>query len=590
MKYNELLRKRCGGQVNSRLRCFAQNLPMSSKSVVTILNVIFVGLYSGGVVAEVPDLKGATAQSPVSFEIVPSHPINPMLFGQFLEIASWGEPGPEGLGDSETGALPSRIVADLRALHAPIIRFPGGSDVDYLDWRDRIGPRDKRPESKGKKGDWITNAFGYPEFLQLAETLDAEPLLVLNLRDVLLGEQTPDHLAGLVAYCNAEISNTLPQHLQDRVKQRVADGRSEPWDVRYWQIGNEMGLFPIKKIMKERFPDDPERQANWLIEQTIAIADALRAVDPDIEFIFDARTFEPDVDKIFPADPRFQQRIKYLTMHEYYPGGTLREFKVDGEPAELTEQQIWYALVCGPGYEGPAGEVLALDPDQVSRFRSLGYRLACTEWNFNGWGGPLPDHPVLHARLSGVGAAGFLHGLIRQGDVIDIATQSMMLGQSWNIGAIRVNPEGDLDPFITPSGMVTALYSQFHGDEFVLVASGSIPFIEQDVQLKGWGDHRAVSPLPLIDIVVTRSNAAVFVHVINRSFDQTIPIEVDLSRVDAVADGRGEHHAIVPQAEATGWRDAVEKIEHPIALTGARLKATTSPMSVNVFVVERKSQ
>ena len=40
------------------------------------------------------------------------NPVDTRLFGQFLERASWGEPGPEAVADPQTGALPAPIVSD----------------------------------------------------------------------------------------------------------------------------------------------------------------------------------------------------------------------------------------------------------------------------------------------------------------------------------------------------------------------------------------------------------------------------------------------------------------------------------------------
>ena len=53
-----------------------------------------------------------------------------------------------------------------------MIRFPGGTDVDFMDWCDMIdnvpGQPPERPVSTGHRGHEVTNYFGYDEFLRFA--------------------------------------------------------------------------------------------------------------------------------------------------------------------------------------------------------------------------------------------------------------------------------------------------------------------------------------------------------------------------------------------------------------------------------------
>ncbi len=98
--------------------------------------------------------------------------ISPRLFGQFLERA-FGEPGPEAALVEGTNQLRPDIVAKLKQMRIPLIRFPGGTSIDYLDWRDMIdhvpGREEGRPPSidiLGKTGKTITNQFGYDEYFE----------------------------------------------------------------------------------------------------------------------------------------------------------------------------------------------------------------------------------------------------------------------------------------------------------------------------------------------------------------------------------------------------------------------------------------
>ncbi len=37
------------------------------------------------------------------------------------------------------------LVDEMRKIKAPVVRYPGGCFADSYDWRDGIGPADKRP-------------------------------------------------------------------------------------------------------------------------------------------------------------------------------------------------------------------------------------------------------------------------------------------------------------------------------------------------------------------------------------------------------------------------------------------------------------
>ncbi|MEM8865501.1 MAG: hypothetical protein AAGF31_08125, partial [Planctomycetota bacterium] len=164
--------------------------------------------------------------------------VDSRLFGHFLEIASFGELGPEALVDPDTGRLPEEVVQQLKQLRPTVIRFPGGIDIDYLDWTDRIDlpgrPDGERRPTSQTRGNTLTNYFGYDEFLELAAELDTQPLLVVNLRRSLEPgadvAAAAEHAAALVAYCNADVDSERLTATDKRwAQQRVANGHAKPW-------------------------------------------------------------------------------------------------------------------------------------------------------------------------------------------------------------------------------------------------------------------------------------------------------------------------------------------------------------------------
>ena len=136
-------------------------------------------------------------------------------------------------------------------MQIPILRFPGGSDVDYVDWRDMIDnvpgrPTGERPIST-PRGNQISNKFGYDEYLRLCEPLQIETHLVVNFADGFLRRkplaEAAQHAAALVAYCNAPLGASLPGGMADWPSVRAQNGHPEPYRVKYWEIGNENWFF-----------------------------------------------------------------------------------------------------------------------------------------------------------------------------------------------------------------------------------------------------------------------------------------------------------------------------------------------------------
>ena len=72
-------------------------------------------------------------------------------------------------------------LALLKQLNAPIYRWPGGNFVSGYDWRDGIGPRDRRPPRTNPAWTGVEhNDFGIDEFLDFCHEIDAEPMIAVN--------------------------------------------------------------------------------------------------------------------------------------------------------------------------------------------------------------------------------------------------------------------------------------------------------------------------------------------------------------------------------------------------------------------------
>jgi alpha-N-arabinofuranosidase len=130
--------------------------------------------------------------------------------------------------DHVHGADPD-IVRLLRESHLPLLRWPGGNFVSTYPWQDGVGPLEQRPTKPNYAwGGVEPNTFGTDEFIALCRAIKCEPMICINA-----GSGSPQEAAQWIEYCNGSASSPMG-------RLRAANGHPEPFDVRYWEVGNEL--------------------------------------------------------------------------------------------------------------------------------------------------------------------------------------------------------------------------------------------------------------------------------------------------------------------------------------------------------------
>ncbi len=542
-------------------------------------------------------VASSSSESPVRFQVAnrPIAKIDRRLFGQFMERPSWGETGAEAAVVPGTHELQPGVLKLLEEMKIAIVRFPGGTDVDYMDWRDMVdgvpGRDPNRPVSTGHLGHKVTNRFGYDEFLRLATKLGWETILVVNLRDAQLGlrplNEAAQHAAGLVAYCNAPVGAKLPAGMPDWPSLRAQNGHPKPYGVKYFQIGNETWAWEPNMRAAQG-----DRYEQAYLDSIAAYEEAIHAVDPAAKLITDYNG--PLAAKLAQ---RLGSKIAYFCGHWYTPGAA-RQIERDGKPVPiegLSPQEAWNAWVSVPRIDAEGLSVLEANVTKVAP--ELGYKVAFTEWNWNGWWGRGPDgnerknvpfDPVL---ARGVGAAGFLHALMRLGDTVEIGTQSMLVGKSWNIASILVDESGVRPAHMNPCGAVTALYSRHHGDKLMEMKASGVPTYVQPLRIEG---ARPAPKVAMIDALATADANAAYWHAINRSFDRALEVTIDFSALGPLADGARlyvlespmDEHPTPATAPVAGRPTVVR--QDKVAVKDGAVKLTLPARSVCVLEVGRK--
>lgn len=162
----------------------------------------------------------------------PKGTINRNIYGHFAEHL--GRLIYEGLWVGENSPIPNTrgirndVVAALKEMSVPVLRWPGGCFADEYHWKDGIGPKDQRPRRPNASwGGVDTNAFGTHEFLDLCEMLGADAYINGNL-----GSGTPQEMMEWIEYMTSDSDSTL-------ARLRRQNGREKPWKVPYFAVGNE---------------------------------------------------------------------------------------------------------------------------------------------------------------------------------------------------------------------------------------------------------------------------------------------------------------------------------------------------------------
>jgi len=189
------------------------------------------------------------------------------VLGAFLEHL--GRAVYEGVYDpknplADANGFRKDVLAEVKELGVPIMRYPGGNFVSGYNWLDGVGPKGQRPSVLERAWNSLeTNQFGTNEFIQWARLVGTEPLLGGNFGTGSVAEQV-----AYVEYCNVD-RGTKWSDL------RRSHGYEQPHNVRYWCLGNEMdgpwqmGTMPARDYGRKS--RDAARQ--------------FRVIDPDLKLI-----------------------------------------------------------------------------------------------------------------------------------------------------------------------------------------------------------------------------------------------------------------------------------------------------------------
>ena len=193
--------------------------------------------YLGMLIISLGCLASATAQI-VSNQVLlradqAQTTIDRNIYGHFAEHL--GRCIYEGIWVGENSPIPNTrgirkdVVAALKQIKVPVLRWPGGCFADEYHWKDGIGPREQRPAMINTHWGGVVenNHFGTHEFLDLCEQLECEPYVCGNV-----GSGSVQEMMEWVEYITSDANSPM-------ANLRRKNGREKPWKLAYFGVGNE---------------------------------------------------------------------------------------------------------------------------------------------------------------------------------------------------------------------------------------------------------------------------------------------------------------------------------------------------------------
>jgi alpha-L-arabinofuranosidase len=302
------------------------------------------------------------------------------------------------------------VIAEVKSLGVPIMRYPGGNFVSGYNWLDGVGPKKDRPTVLERAWNSLeTNQFGTNEFIEWCRLVDTEPLLAFNL-----GTGTAEMAVAYVEYCNVE-KGTKWSEL------RRSHGHQQAHNVRYWCLGNEMdGPWQIGRMTAREYgrkARDTARQIRVLDRSLQLIACGSSNTIMPTYLVWDREVLEECYDQ-----------VDAISLHNYY-----------GNTPPLTGNSPSRYLALNLDMERQIHEIAAVC-DYVQALHKSPKRLwlSFDEWNvwYRARGGQFADGkgtfaPKLLEEVYNLEDAllvgGFVNTLLRQSDRVRIGCLAQIL-------------------------------------------------------------------------------------------------------------------------------------------------------------------
>ena len=233
--------------------------------------------------------------------------IDKRIYGSFIEHlgrAVYGGIYEPGHPEADEKGFRKDVMAAVKKLGVPIVRYPGGNFVSGFNWEDSVGPVEQRPKRLDLA--WFTtetNEVGLHEFAEWTKKAGSDLMYAINL-----GTRGPEQARDIIEYANHKGGSKFSD-------MRIANGKKEPFDIKLWCLGNEMDG-PWQMGQKTGY--EYGRTAN-------EAAKIMKWVDPTIELVAcgSSNTEMPTFGSYeLEMLDQCYENIDYVSLHRYYGNPT----------------------------------------------------------------------------------------------------------------------------------------------------------------------------------------------------------------------------------------------------------------------------
>jgi alpha-N-arabinofuranosidase len=426
--------------------------------------------------------------------------IDEKIYGNFVEHLGRCVYG--GIYDEESELSDERgfrldVLEAVKDLKMTQIRYPGGNFVSNYHWKDGVGPKDERPPRMELAWSRLeTNRFGTNEFMEWVREVGAEPYFAVNM-----GTGTIEEAQQWVEYCNVAEG---PYYAELRKEH----GYTEPWNIKYWSLGNEMdGFWQMGHLNAEDYAKKA-REAAKLMKLT----------SPDIKLIAaGSSNYRPGADpnewnaKILAE---LRDVVDYLALHMYVGNPDDNYYNYMSTPLVLEERTNVVEGLIAREMENANRD--GRDPIYIAwdEYNSW-YR--AREGEYMTGDRALEEHYNLEDALV---IAGFLNAFIRNADIVKMANMAQMV----NVIAPIFTSEDDM--FIQTIYYPLQMFAHnAHGTSLdVFVDSDTYATDEFFV---GLGESTTQQDaVPYLDVSASYNNDEVIINVVNRHKDEAITTDI----------------------------------------------------------------
>lgn len=363
-------------------------------------------------------------------------------------------------GDVAPGSVRRDVAEKIKLLKPAFIRWPGGNVAQDYRWLWGVGPRDERVtwSNLSWKNEPEPSDFGTDEFVAFARAVGAEPSITVNVEG---RGATVEEAAAWVEYCNGPATSKYGAI-------RAANGHSAPFDVKFWEVGNEIwGNWVRGHSDAETYARNYNRYAK-----------AMRAVDSSIKLI---AVGDNDLKWNRTVLRGAGANIDYLAIHHYYG-----RREAANDPLNLMARPLFF-------------ERFYRDVEQLLRELALHGRVKLA---INEWGLDLPTERQ-YSMESALYGARLMNVFERMGHLVEMSAVSDLVN-GWPGGIIQAGRHG---VFVSPIYLVNQLYNEQRGD--VRLAS--------EVRSPTFNTSREGAGLSYLDATVSRTadGRKIFVKAVN---------------------------------------------------------------------------